>query len=215
LIPSGFSLKLMIGRDFVVEDDGEVTGAGGGFFRAGRPDHLGLSALGDLASDFLEGILAGAGEVEGNGNTRVRFGFRFRFADVIAGEGRVVLEREPTRFGFLVEGAGSGFGRVFGDENDARRDFDDDPVFRPPFPRRAEVEVHLAQLWPRDQFMRLGLLEQVVARLRDRTVAAILFWFLFGGKQRRVVGARVGTSEDQLQVLFVFRRPTGFPPAFF
>ena len=59
-IPSGFSAKLMIGRDldFVVEDDREVAGERGGLFGGDRADRLRLAALGDLAGDFLEGVPA-------------------------------------------------------------------------------------------------------------------------------------------------------------
>ena len=125
-IPSGFSLKLMIGRglDFVVEDDGEVAGEGGGLFGADRADRLRLAALGDLAGDFVEGACAGAGEVEGD----VRFAavrvFLLRVGDVVARERRVVFQREPAGLGGFVELAACSSVGQFGDQDRAGRDFD-------------------------------------------------------------------------------------------
>ncbi len=67
-IPSGFSLKLMIGR--VLTSLSRTTAKWPdrfpGFFCADRADRLGLTALGDLPGYFLEGALAGTGEVEGD-----------------------------------------------------------------------------------------------------------------------------------------------------
>ena len=54
------------GLDFVVEDDREVAGERCRLFGADRADRLRLAALGDLAGDFLEGVAALVGEVEGD-----------------------------------------------------------------------------------------------------------------------------------------------------
>ena len=109
-------------------------------FAADRADRLRLAALGDLAGDFLEGVAALVGEAEGDDRfVELAVGL-FGVGDVGARERRVVLEREPARLGGFVDLAGF-VGRVFGDEDRPGRDFDDDPVLRPFFAGRADVEV--------------------------------------------------------------------------
>ncbi len=56
--------------DFVVEDDREVAGEGARLLGADRADRLRLAALGDLAGDVLEGVLALVGEAEGDDRAR-------------------------------------------------------------------------------------------------------------------------------------------------
>ena len=126
-IPSGFSAKLMIGR--VLTSLSRTTAkwpeSAAACSAADRADRLRLAALGDLAGDFLEGVAALVGEVEGD----VRFvefaEFLLRVGDVGARERRVVFQREPARLGGFVDLAAF-VGRAFGDEDRARRDFDDD-----------------------------------------------------------------------------------------
>ena len=104
---------------------------------------------------------------------------------------------------------------IFGDDDRSGGDLDDDAVFRPFFPGRADVEVLFGELRTGDQLVRILFLEEVVARFGDRAVLAVLDRLLFGGEQGGAVGVRVGAGEDQLLVLEAGRFPAGFFPAFF
>ncbi len=164
----------------------------------------------------MEGVLAVAGEAEGDdrfvGLRRVGL---FGVGDVVARERRVVLQREPAGLGGFVDLAVL-FGGVFGDQDRALGDFDDDPVFGQFLAGRADVEVFLGELGAGQQLV-LGVVgEEVEAGPGDRALFfAAVDRFLFRGELGGRVGGRVGAGDDQLLGLEAFGVPTGGFPFLF